>query len=111
MLLRGALAEVFTGFSALDQERLAMLGALVDDFTAHGSRVEFVLLPYHPLAYEVMAREYPRAIEAEQAFRRLATERGIEVLGDYDPSQSGCTAEEFYDWYHATPTCLERLLR
>jgi hypothetical protein len=99
------------GFRELDPWSQTRLEALVAFLQSHGTRVTFLLAPFHP---ELARRrrsvpEFQINAEAERYFRALAARRHIDVLGSYDADASGCGAEDLYDPSHPRPACLTKI--
>jgi hypothetical protein len=95
---------------AVSPELLLRLWLLVDHLRARGVEVTFWAAPYHPSVYRSMiGSANGRFIaEVEIALRRGAAERGMRVVGSYDPSKVPCLDAEFIDWIHPKDICLAR---
>lgn len=88
--------------------------ALIDlVYWAQKKNVEviFVLPPYHPGLYSLMATKNPIILELETRFLELARKHGIEILGSYNPQRVGCTEKEFYDGMHPNSKCMARIIK
>ena len=100
-------------FTSVDAVNLASFEGLLDGLHVRNSRVIIFLPPYHPLAFRNI-RERPKyrmVMKLESELRALGKERGLNVVGSYDPSLGQCTDDEFFDYHHPRPSCVERLFR
>lgn len=79
------------------------------DYLKMDSRVAFVLPPYHPISYPLISKAYPEISHIEETLRREAANRGIPVIGSYDPSKLGCVDSDFSDGMHPTANCWEKI--
>jgi hypothetical protein len=98
-------------FQKLDSRAMRALEVWVQSMQREGVRVVFFLPPYHPVTYRIL-RETGREqlfTGPENFFRRLASERGIEVIGSMNGAAVGCPEEEFTDDMHPTDKCIDRL--
>ncbi len=68
--------------------------------------------PYNPTYYdEIAGSSYEtRLAEVEALTRKLAEVTGASVIGSFDPSRVGCTADMYIDSEHSRPVCLQKLL-
>lgn len=73
-------------------------------------KVTLVLTPYHPAAYRRMSGPDGVLTGIEEGFLAIARRRGVAVVGSYDPSRVGCTADEFIDGMHPTDNCMKKVL-
>lgn len=83
--------------------------ALLDHYNKN-YEVILLLAPYHPLAYKKILEEKQIIVEIENRIRSIASDRGIKVIGSYDPSKSNCSNEEFYDGAHPKGVCIHRIM-
>lgn len=97
------------GYREPDQNAVDLLRAVVHWFDASGTKVVFVLVPYHPAPYAELATMGQTAlVPLENYIRRLAVELDIPVVGSYDPSQANCSADDFTDALHPRRDCVRR---
>ncbi len=76
------------------------------------SKIYFLLLPYHPAAYQNLANKpsNQNIVHIENIIRSVAQENGIDVLGSYDPHQVGIKDNQwFYDENHVRAKYLNQL--
>ncbi len=97
-----ALPFGFYDFVSLDERRCAELEALVEYLQNKNVEVTFVLSPFHPLVYNRFSEDENACgvLLAETFWKELASRCRIPVYGSYDPEQTGCTNEDFYDGLH-----------
>ncbi len=83
------------------------LATLFDEFISYmqhkGSRVVFMLTPYHPIVYDKVLKQperYSGFFQVEPWLRNYAAEKGIPLYGSYDPLAVGCSNEDFFDGWH-----------
>ena len=95
-------------FTQLDQERITCLEAFVDHLRSENVEVVFYLAPFHPSAYKILVQKDPVILQAEAYYRNLARDRGISVVGSYNPQQCSCTKEDFYDGFHPTASGVDK---
>ena len=91
--------EDFYGMSDSLSDRLS---AYVDYLNQNGTKIEFFLPPYHPVAYELLINndKYCIIVDVEEYFRNLAKKKNIPIYGSYNPSRLDCVAEDFLDGMH-----------
>ena len=75
----------------------------------NGVKVIFVLPPYHPNLYSMIADEKQVILDIEKRFRDLARKYGVELVGSYDPRRVGCSKSEFYDGMHPKLSCMTKV--
>jgi hypothetical protein len=95
------------GADHMDEAATESLEAFVDYLQRENVQVVFYLAPYHPEAWDLLKSQsvYPGA---EEYLRDLAFDKGIAVVGSYDPEESGATMEDFYDEAHSKERFAER---
>lgn len=74
------------------------------------AEVIIVLPPYHPAAYELMAKNRQLFLEIEDSFLEIGNRLGIKVVGSYDPANAGCETTDFYDGMHPKRSCMKKVL-
>ena len=111
--------QVSSGFSSLlnyamrnfeyDNQSIRNLEIFISYLQSNGVSVNFILSPYHPDLYKLMASEKPIFLEIEDWFRDFASRNNVGVIGSYDGSVVGCADDEFYDGMHPKSTCMQKL--
>ncbi|NTW89278.1 MAG: hypothetical protein HGB26_09270 [Desulfobulbaceae bacterium] len=81
---------------------------LIKELQKRGKRVVVLLIPYHPAVYKDKLMS-DALNEVRQRVNRLEVEEGIHLKGSYNPTDFGCTANEFFDDMHPKDSCLEKL--
>jgi hypothetical protein len=99
-------------FSRIDGGLKVALSRLVSYLARRGADVTLVLMPYHPLEYERMARwpGYSVATSVEEYARTMAEEEHVRYLGSYNPIALGCDESEFFDGDHPKPSCVAKVM-
>ena len=82
---------------------------LVTWIQKNGVKVIFVLQPYNPDLYSLIADKKQVILDIEERFRDLARKYGVELVGSYDPRRVGCSKSEFYDGLHPTSACMTKV--
>jgi hypothetical protein len=114
-------AEIIAGFPdlisyagmdafSLSIERLDAVRNLISYLTSNDIDVTLVLTPYHPLLYSEFSTIGNGFVEAEGAFREIASDTEVTLVGSYDPAVSSCSQSEFYDGMHPTAACMAKVL-
>jgi len=99
------------GSTAPDQESARELESFVQHLQENGVDVIFYLPPYHPSAYDILvhSEQGSSILQAEAYFRELAHMRGIVVVGSYDPQESSCTGDDFFDAIHPMESGVDKV--
>lgn len=100
-------------FTEFNGNNMRVLEAFVDFLQTNGTQVVFFLAPYHPTAYEGIKKANTTRskvfLDVESYYRKLAKSKGIFVVGGYDPADSNCTREEFFDGAHPKESCMKKV--
>lgn len=99
-------------FRTLDREVQRALESFVDFLQRRDKQVILLLVPFHPLLYAVLvdSPEYRAVLEVERYVRDLAARRHVALAGSYDPAQSACSDQDFFDAVHPKLDCMVRIL-
>lgn len=98
----------FDGISPVLQQQFELF---LDEMQADGVQVALFLSPYHNDYYRHMAAQadnYREILGVEELVRGIAAQRGIPVVGSYDPEQCGLTIFDFYDGMHCSSESVAR---
>lgn len=78
-----------------------------------GATVELLMVPYHPIVWNVLAHDpkYRLVAAAEAYVNDFARREGITVHGSYDPGRYGLGSGDFYDGMHAQASVITRIIR
>ncbi len=101
-------------FKCLDKKALISLEKFVEYLQDNNIKVIFFLPPYHPYVYKFMSKseKYRIILETENYFRKLANNKGITILGSYNPNDPCCCRpDDFLDGMHPKKSCLNNVLR
>jgi hypothetical protein len=99
-------------YGTLDLSDEAFLDRFVGLLQEDGVRVVLLLIPFHPVAYDVIRNDanYRRVFDAERFVRQMGARQHVIVAGSYDPEIAGCSESDFYDALHAKHGCVEHIL-
>jgi hypothetical protein len=105
-----AQAGYLADFTELDKGRMKSLEAFVDYMHSKNVVVIFYLPPYHPSAYNIFVnlKHFNWPLQAEEYFREMAHDKGIPVVGSYDPQESSSTREDFHDALHPKESSIQK---
>lgn len=109
--------EVMTAFErdriegvAVSNVKLKELEELIGYLQSQKIGVELLLVPYHPVYYQLAMSKNKSPIEdAEESLKKLAATLNILILGEYDPKSLGCPGTDFIDSLHPFDSCLNKL--
>lgn len=90
----------------VEPHRKAIFEAFIQLMHRDGVTVSFLLLPYHPLAYEIIINS-TNVNEIQKYFVQFAKENKIDLIGSYNPADYGCGLEDFDDSSHPKLSCIE----
>ena len=94
------------------EKAVELLIRLVNHLQQQKFKIIFVLVPYHPAVWSITEQPSVSAMRmVESKVHEIARLTGIQVIGSYNPSNIGCTADEFFDAVHVKATCLTKLER
>jgi len=95
----------------LDEDRKRCLEAFVDYLRSEKVELVFYLAPFHPTTYDVLMHSDYRStlLRAETYFRDMAHDKGVTVVGSYDPQETSCAKEDFFDGYHPTVSGVDKI--
>ena len=75
-------------------------------------KIIFVLVPYHPAVWDITEQSAVTAMKVvESKVHEIARSTGVQVVGSYNPSNIGCTADEYFDAIQGKTICLTKLER
>jgi len=93
-----------------DEASLQKYTSLIRFLQESGVQVVIVLSPYHPDLFQRIKREKPEFLKVENAYRKIASDMNIPIVGSYDGALVGCDATEFYDGMHPKESCMKKAL-
>ena len=118
--MRNALASKISGIHDfrirssrwVTEKAVELLIRLVNHLQQQKFKIIFVLVPYHPAVWNIAEHSAVTAINVvESKIHEIARLTGSQVIGSYNPSNIGCTADEFFDEAHGKSICLTKLER
>ncbi len=94
----------------LTEKAVELFTRLVRHLQQQKFKVIFVLTPYHPAVWGITEQPAVSAMRiVESKVHKIARSTGVQVVGSYNPSNIGCTANEFFNASHGKSTCLTKL--
>ena len=102
-----------TGYMLLSPVIAAQFASVINYFESVGVTAVFILPPLHPMLYAYISDnpDYYVFAEAEEFIFTFAEQRGITVVGSFDPHAIGASGADFYDAYHPTREFMARLCK
>ena len=76
----------------------------------HKKEVILMLSPFHLPSYELTIKKIPEYSEMEQKFIQLGKQLNIKTIGSYNPIDSNCSVNEFFDRMHPKKSCMQKIL-
>ena len=100
------------GFNQLSLKHKLLLNELIKKMEDNNTEIVFFLTPYHPKAYEFIAKQikYRNVFESEDYFKKIAKQKNIKVIGSYNPFNVDLNASDFYDGMHCNEKGINLLL-
>ncbi|AYQ30035.1 hypothetical protein DT070_19645 [Polaromonas sp. SP1] len=84
--------------------------ALLKWVKSQGVQPVLLMTPYHQNVWLVEASPNVKAmIPTEKIVREIGLDLGVAVIGSYRPDVVNCRSGEFYDFMHATASCLAKM--
>ncbi len=98
-------------FMCLDKNAMKSLEKFVGYLQDENIRVIFYLPPYHPYVYKFMleSKKHKNIFETENYFKKLADNKGITILGSYNPENACCGVDDFFDGMHPKESCINSI--
>jgi hypothetical protein len=98
-------------FDSLSIRNIKLFNSLITMLQKNEVRISFFIVPYHPLAYEKISKQYHPVLETENFIRKLSEENNIRIMGSFDPKISNLTSSDFYDAMHCKESGLKAILK
>ena len=96
----------------VNEKAVELFIRLVNHLQQKKFKIIFVLVPYHPAVWDITEQSAVTAMKVvESKVHEIARSTGVQVVGSYNPSNIGCTADEFFDAVHGKTMCLTKLER
>ena len=103
--------ELMAKFDGISQSLYQQLSLFLDELKQDGREVVLFLSPFNNAYYDHMKTQtdnYVEILSVEPLLQQLAKEKGIKVVGSYDPYACGMTQMDFYDGLHCSSEAIER---
>lgn len=99
------------GFDELNANAQRLFDAFINLLLDDGVEVVFFLPPYYPAIYDLLVEKSGNQIllQGQDYFIELAKNKGIKVVGSYNPSDLRLAAVDFYDVLHAKREAMRQL--
>lgn len=94
------------GFDQISPKFLNEFKTLVESILSSGTELELFLSPYAPRSYEVIEVKHPLVKHVEELIRSYSNNKGIKVMGSYNPKNFGLDETFFYDGMHSKEIAL-----
>ena len=103
----------FEHYTILDPQRIMILKKFIDLLKTEGIQVFIFLPPIHPIYYNylVNSEKYRIILNVQKLLINIGKEKGITILGSYNPADIPCQENEFYDFYHPKLLCIEKVFK
>lgn len=96
--------------SQINGKAITLFMDWVQSIESDGVGIIFLMTPYHPNVWADKNSSTTKALlEMESVIKALGEKHNIPVLGSYNPKKIGCDGDEFYDFMHATASCLSKI--
>jgi hypothetical protein len=95
----------------IDAKGVAAFEKLLDFLKAQGVSVYLINPPFNPIYYDrVQGTPYAEGLaKVEALMQRLSTERGLPLLGGFNPHKVGCESSMYIDAEHSNAKCLKKM--
>ena len=103
----------FEHYIYLDPQRILILRNFIDILKTEGVQVAIFLPPEHPIYYDylVNSENHRIILKVQKLLINIGIEKGITVLGSYNPDDIPCQENEFYDFHHPKSSCIEKVFK
>jgi len=100
-------------FTRLDPNLTEKFDKFIDLLNKDKVKVVFFLPPYHPAAYNILAKsdKYKIIKEAQKYFEKYAKDKKIKLIGSYNPNDCYLGELDFYDGMHIKRESINRLFK
>lgn len=83
---------------------------LINDMIDEGIDISLVLVPYHPIVFEVIKDKYSIVLNTEQELKKFAVRKNISIYGSYDPKMLNFDNSFFYDGMHCNENGIKAIM-
>ena len=103
----------FEHYTILDPQRIAIFKNFIELLKTEGIQVFIFLPPFHPVYYNylVNSEKHRIILNVQELLINIGKEKGITILGSYNPADIPCQENEFYDYLHLKSTCIEKVFK
>lgn len=103
--------EKATSYDKFDPQLVNLFEQFISYLQDNGIEVIIYLGPYHPATYSQIleSSKYDIVCDVENRIRLIANEKGIKVIGSYDPEVAGVGIDDFHDWVHTRREAVARI--
>ena len=89
--------------SWIDNQKLILIGKLVEFYQSKNIRIIFLKIPYHPDYFKTVNINQGNILNKyEQFFDEFANKKNILIYGSLNPNNVGIASNNFYDLYHCS---------
>tara|TARA_B110000902_G_scaffold227860_1_gene267469 strand:+ start:2615 stop:3970 length:1356 start_codon:yes stop_codon:yes gene_type:complete len=100
-----------SNFINISNTKTVLIKKFINYLTSKNIEVTILLLPYHPVVFEKIEKEYPIVLEAEKTIIKIAENNGIKHQGSYNPNKTKSTRSTFYDGMHLKLIEIEKIIK
>ncbi len=99
-------------YSTFDKEYIYLFSKFVDEILSNNIKLEFVLMPYHPLVYDFFNsnNKYQIVLDFEKYLKNFAINKKIPLTGSFNPYAFNLNSSHFYDGMHLNERGVEIVL-
>lgn len=97
----------------INDSRRQLFERWINCMISENKQIVFWLPPYHPRVYNAILEsdDYKIVLDSERYLRGYAADRGIKVLGSYNPGLLDLAQNDFFDGMHMKEESMDNLLR
>ena len=102
----------FEHYQNLDPQLVNLFEKFIDSIERQGIELFIYLPPVHPLYYDYLINseeKYKMILKVQEYLINVGKDKGILILGSYDPSDIPCQENEFLDIYHSKSSCTSKI--
>nr|WP_255558773.1 DUF1574 family protein [Polynucleobacter sp. AP-Kaivos-20-H2] len=81
------------------------------DYYRKDREIILLLTPYHESTYQRLLKGNVDIVSIEKQFISIAKEKGVTLVGSYNPKKTSCTPYEFFDGAHPKDSCMQKIVK
>ena len=97
---------------SLDHTATRLFQSFIELLVRDRVQVTLLLVPYHPVAFQSLARaeRYPILLQSQEFYESIARQHQLNLIGSYNPADCGLGASAFFDGLHMRAGSLRQIL-